>query len=313
MLGLLAIRRPRPLAFPDRPVRIIVPYAPGGGNDALARVLGQKLEEQWGKPVIVENKSGGNTIIATDYVAKQPADGYTILMVSTVFSVNPSLVAKLPYDTLANLHAGGARRHGAERAGHQARAAGQLGQGIDRLRACQSRQADLRLPRRRHDAASRGRALQQRCQHQGGRRGLPRHAAAAHGAPVGRPRLHVRCHQLARARRDRQAQGPRGHGLKRLEEFPEIPTMQEVRPAGLRGLYLVRLRGAGRHAARDRRPRSTRASTRASTTRRCGHGMDGLGIQLARRLAAGLRPHIRAEMDKWGAVIRKAGIKPEAQ
>src|SRR5215207_6985049 len=78
-------------SFPDRPVRIIVPYAPGGGNDALARVLGQKLEEQWGKPVIVENKSGGNTIIATEFTAKQPPDGYIILMVSTVFfrSIRP--------------------------------------------------------------------------------------------------------------------------------------------------------------------------------------------------------------------------------
>src|SRR3954466_3442114 len=89
-------------AFPDRPVRIIVPYAPGGGNDALARVLGQKLEEQWGKPVVVENKSGGNTIIATEFTAKQPPDGYTILMVTTVFAVNPSLVQRLNYDTLAN-------------------------------------------------------------------------------------------------------------------------------------------------------------------------------------------------------------------
>src|SRR5215207_10749976 len=78
-------------SFPDRPVRIIVPYAPGGGNDALARVLGQKLEEQWGKPVVVENKSGGNTIIATEFTAKQPPDGYIILMVSTVFfrSIRP--------------------------------------------------------------------------------------------------------------------------------------------------------------------------------------------------------------------------------
>ena len=72
------------LAFPDRPVRIVVPYAPGGGNDALARVLAQKLEEQWGKPVVVENRSGGNTIIATEYVGRQPPDGYTILMVTTV-------------------------------------------------------------------------------------------------------------------------------------------------------------------------------------------------------------------------------------
>ena len=69
-------------------MRIIVPYAPGGGNDALAACSAQKLEEQWGKPVIIENRSGGNTIIATEYVAKQPPDGYTILMVTTVFSVN---------------------------------------------------------------------------------------------------------------------------------------------------------------------------------------------------------------------------------
>jgi tripartite-type tricarboxylate transporter receptor subunit TctC len=90
------------VAYPDGPVRIIVPYTPGGGNDTLARVLGQKLEEQWGKPVVVENKSGGNTIIATEYAAHSPADGNTILMVSTVFSVNPSLVQKLPYNTLAD-------------------------------------------------------------------------------------------------------------------------------------------------------------------------------------------------------------------
>jgi len=89
-------------AFPERPVRIVVPYAPGGGNDALARVLAQKLEEQWGKPVVVENRSGGNTLIATEYVGRQPADGYTILMVTTVFAVNPSLLQKLPYDTLRN-------------------------------------------------------------------------------------------------------------------------------------------------------------------------------------------------------------------
>src|SRR5437879_60256 len=91
--ALAAFALPSPSwCFPDRPVRIIVPYAPGGGNDALARVLGQRLEARWGKPVIIENKSGGNTIIATEYVAKSPPDGHNILMVTTVFSVNPSLV-----------------------------------------------------------------------------------------------------------------------------------------------------------------------------------------------------------------------------
>jgi tripartite-type tricarboxylate transporter receptor subunit TctC len=100
MLVLVAASISPALAFPDRPLRIVVPYPPGGGNDALARVLAQKLEGQWGKPVVVENRSGGNTIIATEYVGRQPADGYTILMVTTVFAVNPSLLQKLPYDTL---------------------------------------------------------------------------------------------------------------------------------------------------------------------------------------------------------------------
>ena len=102
LIGALFLAVSPALAFPDRPVRIVVPYAPGGGNDALARVLAQKLEEQWGKPVVVENRSGGNTIIATEYVGRRPADGYTILMVTTVFAVNPSLLQKLPYDTLKN-------------------------------------------------------------------------------------------------------------------------------------------------------------------------------------------------------------------
>jgi tripartite-type tricarboxylate transporter receptor subunit TctC len=88
-------------AFPERPVRIIVPYTPGGGVDTLARVMAQKLEAQWGKPVIVENKPGGNTIVATEQVGRAEPDGHTILMVTTVFSVNPSLVPKLPYDTLS--------------------------------------------------------------------------------------------------------------------------------------------------------------------------------------------------------------------
>ena len=89
-------------AYPDRPVRIIVPYAPGGGNDTLARLLGRKLEAQWRQPVIIENKAGGNTIIATESVSRLEPDGYTILMVTTIFSVNPSLVSKLPYDTVAD-------------------------------------------------------------------------------------------------------------------------------------------------------------------------------------------------------------------
>jgi tripartite-type tricarboxylate transporter receptor subunit TctC len=86
-------------AWPDKPVRIVVAYPPGGGIDVMARQVAEKLTAQWGQTVLVENRPGANTIIATDAVAKAPADGYTVLMTTdATFSINPHLYAKLPYD-----------------------------------------------------------------------------------------------------------------------------------------------------------------------------------------------------------------------
>ncbi|HEU0290210.1 MAG TPA: tripartite tricarboxylate transporter substrate binding protein [Burkholderiales bacterium] len=90
-------------AYPAKPVRIVVPFAPGGPNDILARVIGQKLTESWGQQVFVENRAGGGTVIGTEVVAKSPPDGYNLLMVSTSHTTNPTLVRKLPFDTLRDL------------------------------------------------------------------------------------------------------------------------------------------------------------------------------------------------------------------
>jgi tripartite-type tricarboxylate transporter receptor subunit TctC len=86
-------------AFPTRPVRIIVPQTPGGASDALARMMGQKLSERWGQPVVVENKPGAGGNVGTDYVAKAPADGYTLLMsyVGTQ-AINGSVYKSLTYE-----------------------------------------------------------------------------------------------------------------------------------------------------------------------------------------------------------------------
>ena len=85
--------------YPSKPIRIIVPYPPGGFNDTLARTLGQKLTEKWGQPVIVDNRPGGGTTIGTNLAAKSAPDGYTLLIVSFAFAVNPALYVSLPYDT----------------------------------------------------------------------------------------------------------------------------------------------------------------------------------------------------------------------
>ncbi len=89
--------------FPVKPVRLVVPNAPGGGTDILARMFANGLQELWKQSVVVEYKPGGGMLVGTDYVAKSPADGYTIAMVATAHMINPSLHAKLPFDTVRDL------------------------------------------------------------------------------------------------------------------------------------------------------------------------------------------------------------------
>ena len=100
-IGILALTAPaKAQEYPARPIHIIVGFAAGGGNDIIARVFGQKLSESLSQPVIIENKPGGGAIVATDYVAKSPPDGYTLLMSASGISINPAVYAKLPYDAV---------------------------------------------------------------------------------------------------------------------------------------------------------------------------------------------------------------------
>ena len=85
--------------FPSKPVRFVVPFAPGGQSDVVARTVGQKLGERWGLPVVVENKAGAATTIGADFVAKAPADGYTILLAPAPFVITQYAYPKLPYDS----------------------------------------------------------------------------------------------------------------------------------------------------------------------------------------------------------------------
>ena len=85
--------------YPNRPIRIIVPFTAGGSTDLLARMLGQKLTEAWGVQAVVDNRAGANGVIAADLVAKSNPDGHSLLMVAIGHAINPSLQKKLPYDS----------------------------------------------------------------------------------------------------------------------------------------------------------------------------------------------------------------------
>lgn len=90
-------------SFPARPVRLLVPFAPGGGADTLARVLGQKMSESMGQQIIVDNRPGGNTLVATELLVRAAPDGYTIIIQTNNLTVNPHLYKKLKYDTVKDL------------------------------------------------------------------------------------------------------------------------------------------------------------------------------------------------------------------
>ena len=84
--------------YPSRPIRMIVPFAPGGGLDISTRLIGQKLAGKWGQNVVVDSRPGAATIVGTEIASRAAPDGYTVLMITTTFAINPGLYTKLPYD-----------------------------------------------------------------------------------------------------------------------------------------------------------------------------------------------------------------------
>jgi tripartite-type tricarboxylate transporter receptor subunit TctC len=89
--------------WPSKPVKLIVPFAPGGPTDIVARLLAEKMQSVWGQPVVIEYKPGAGTMVGTQFVAKSPPDGYTLGMAISAHMINPSLQPNLPYDTTRDL------------------------------------------------------------------------------------------------------------------------------------------------------------------------------------------------------------------
>jgi tripartite-type tricarboxylate transporter receptor subunit TctC len=89
-------------AYPDRQIRMVIPFSPGGTTDLLARAIGQHMQETWGQVVVADNRAGANGVVAADIVAKAPGDGYTLSTVAMGHAINPLIYRKLPYDGVAD-------------------------------------------------------------------------------------------------------------------------------------------------------------------------------------------------------------------
>lgn len=129
-------------SWPVKPIRLIVPYPPGGGNDTLARIFGQKLGESLGQQIIVENRAGAGTTIGTAFASRATPDGYTLLLSSiATHAFSPHLYAKPGYDALRDFSPVNLAGGRAYAAGSQSGAAGGFAQGIDRARQTAPRPA----------------------------------------------------------------------------------------------------------------------------------------------------------------------------
>jgi tripartite-type tricarboxylate transporter receptor subunit TctC len=104
LLAALAAPAAAQPAYPNKTIRLITPFAPGGGTTLVARVISQKMTEDWGQQVIVDNRPGGNTIIGSEALVKSPPDGYTIMLHASTHATNPNLLP-LPYDTIRDFAA----------------------------------------------------------------------------------------------------------------------------------------------------------------------------------------------------------------
>lgn len=98
-LALLAAA-PAQAEYPSKQITLVVPFAAGGSNDIVARAIGKRLSEAWGQPVVIDNRAGAGGVIGTAFVAGAPADGYTLLLVSSTYTINPAVKSSMPFDTL---------------------------------------------------------------------------------------------------------------------------------------------------------------------------------------------------------------------
>lgn len=297
--------------FPSRFVRLVVPFPPGGGTDAIARVVAVKMSQIWGHEMVIENKGGGATSIGTDTVAKAEPDGYTLLLQSVPLAVNKFLFATLPFDPVADLAPvslicdypnvmavpmnSPARTvqewidHARANPGKMTYASSGYGTSVHLSGELFRRMAKVDI---RH---------------------IPYRGAGPAFNDLIPGRVDVMFNNMGAVLPHIQGGKLRALGvtsLKRARELPDVPTIDE---SGVRGFDV-----SGWYAlfAPARTPPEIIAKINADTVKAVAdpvirQRLDALGVGVIGSSPDELRAYLKAEMDRWGPTIKEAGIKPE--
>ncbi len=303
------VSAPARAEYPDKPIRLLLPFPAGGAVDIVARVVTAKMSEDLGKPFIIENKSGAGGIIATDAVAKAAPDGYTLLLTTPNHTINAALQTSAALRHREGPGAGVGDRRGAGGAGQPSGGAVQDVPGVRRIRQEESRQAELRLGRlgtlphvtmelllRRigiqvtHVPYRRRGARDERSP---GRRGAAQDGHLRDVEPAGDRR------QVARAGYRQRAP---------LKLMPDTPTIAEMGLPGYEGILWNRHHGAGRNAEADHREArgGERQAARApDVAERLHPRRRRSGRQDTQELAA----LIARELPQWRDLAKAANIK----
>lgn len=297
--------------YPNRPVRLVVPFAPGGTNDVLARIVGEKLSERLGQAFVVDNRAGANSVIGSEIVARASPDGHTLLIVSAGFAVNPSLSRTLPYDTERDFAAVGLVSSGPYlMVVHPSVAAKTVNEFINwvKSRPGQVNYASVGTGSPPHLAAELLRIVagidMQHIPYKGGSAVLPDLLAGRVSmffGSVSTLRPHVQSGKLRAIAMTT---------VKRSPAMPEVPTFIESGLAGyeVNGWYGLLAPGRTPRAIVHRLNRELRQLLADPDTRK---RFQTHGMEPAPGTAEEFAALISSEIGKWAKVVRGAGIKPE--
>lgn len=298
-------------SYPSRPIRFIVPFPPGGGNDIVGRIVATKLAEGLGQQVVVDNRGGAGGTLGTDLAAKAPRDGYTLLVNNISLAVNHSLVRKLPYDTLKDLAP-------VSLIGRQANVVV-----VHPDFAAKSVRELLSLARAKPGELNYGSGGQGSASHlatemlklmaQVDMVHVPYKGLGPALTDLMGGRLELIISTLASALPHMKANRLRPLAVttaKRSMFFPAVPTMDE---AGVKGYefstwYGLLVTAGTPDAILDRLNTETRKAIASSAVK---EQFVAQGLEPATSSAQEFGAYLRSEIAKWGKVIRAAGVTPE--